>query len=155
MSRSSHTVNGWQQGMPSLDVAGGWAVAHCRLKFLTEQHNFLFPRHWLREQLAEQLIAEQGIGHISGEPVFVFELAEPIELPAMEWQSTRSFMLQGQLTQFQFLSFASQIGTWAREHRFCGSCGRPMQQAIGHRMMQCGPCRMRQYPRLSPSMIVV
>jgi len=155
MVKSSRTVNDWQQGMPSLAVAGGWAVAHCRLKFLTEQQNFLFPRHWLRSQLSKHIIAEQGIGHLSGEPVFVFELAEPVKLPTMEWQNTRSFMLQGQLAQFQLLSFASQIGTWAREHRFCGSCGRPMQQAIGHRMMQCGPCQMQQYPRLSPSMIVV
>lgn len=30
-----------------------------------------------------------------------------------------------------------------------------MQQAVGHRMMQCHRCQLQQYPRLAPSMIVV
>lgn len=156
MNRTYGAVNDWQQGMPSFDQAGGYAVAHCRLKFLAdEQQNFLFPRHWLRNQLAEQLIAEQGIGYLNGEPVYVYELAEPVVVPELEWHGMRNFMMLGELALFRLLSFASQIGTWIREHRFCGSCGRPMQQAVGHRMMQCGPCRVQQYPRLSPSMIVV
>lgn len=149
-----HSIH-WQQGMPSLDEADGWAVAHHRLSFITDQQRMLFPRHWLRKQLAGQIIAEQGIGHLNGKAVFVFELAQRIELAALHWQSLRDFMLSGHLPMFRLLAFASQIGTWAREHRFCGSCGQAMQQAPGHRMMQCEPCRMQQYPRLSPSMIVV
>jgi len=145
----------WQQGMPSLTEVDGLAVAHCRLHFLADQQGMLFPREWLRAQLAEHIIAEQGIGHLNGEPVFVYELAYPLELPHLHWQSMRNFMLEGELLLFRLLAFASQIGNWAREHRFCGSCGQPMQQAQGQRMKQCEPCHLQQYPRLSPSMIVV
>lgn len=149
------TTLDWQQGMPELSCEGGLAVAHCRMRFLGDTHNLVFPREWLRVQCAAQIIAEQGIGHLNGEPVFVFELAEPLELQHMQWHSMRDFMLEGQLSRFRLLAFASQIGTWARQHRFCGSCGQPMQQAQGHRMMQCALCRVQEYPRLSPSMIVV
>lgn len=145
----------WQHGMPSVAESAGLAVAHYRMSFLGEQRGQIFPRQWLREQLAGHILDEQGIGHLNGEPVFVFELDERLELPNLQWHNMRDFMLEGRMSLFRLLSFASQIGTWAREHRFCGSCGQPMQPAVGHRMMQCAPCRLQQYPRLSPCMIVV
>lgn len=150
-----HTAMDWQQGMPELSVVGGLAVAHCRMRFLGGTQGLLFPREWLRALCTEQIIAEQGVGHLNGEAVFVFELAEPLEVDDLLWHSMRNFMLEGQLTLFRLLAFASQIGTWVRQHRFCGSCGKPMQQAQGHRVMRCDPCRVQEYPRLSPSMIVV
>jgi len=149
------TPMNWQHGMPSTDLSGGLAVAHFRMSFLSDQHSLLFPREWLREQLGRTYIAEQGIGHLNGEAVYVFELAEALELPGLSLENMRHFMMDGRLVLFRLLAFASQIGTWAREHRFCGSCGQAMQQAVGHRMMQCQPCRVQQYPRLSPCMIVV
>lgn len=145
----------WQQGMPSVAESAGLAVAHYRMGFLGGQGGLLFPRQWLREQLAGHILVEQGIGHLNGEAVFVFELNETLELPDMQWHNMRHFMLEGQMSLFRLLAFASQIGTWAREHRFCGSCGQAMQQAVGHRMMQCASCRLQNYPRLAPCMIVV
>lgn len=155
MINQQETAFDWQQGMPSVTEPGGLAVAHYRMAFLGDQHTLLFPKQWLREQLAGHILAEQGIGHLNGEVVVVFELAERLELPHLQWHSMRHFMLEGQMKLFRLLAFASQIGTWAREHRFCGSCGQAMQPAEGHRMMQCAPCRVQHYPRLSPCMIVV
>lgn len=155
MISEKETAFDWQHGMPSVTEPAGIAVAHYKMAFLGEQHGQLFPRQWLREQLAEHILAEQGIGHLNGEPVFVFELDERLELPDLQWHNMRDFMLEGRMSLFRLLSFASQIGTWAREHRFCGSCGQPMQPSVGHRMMQCAPCRLQHYPRLSPCMIVV
>jgi len=155
MIQTDNSPMDWQQGMPDLNIDGGLAVAHYRMSFLSDQQELLFPREWLRAQLAEHCIAEQGIGYLNGEAVYVFELAGPIELPNLQLHNMRHFMLDGRLTLFRLLAFASQIGTWAREHRYCGSCGQAMQQAIGHRMMQCEPCRVQHYPRLSPCMIVV
>ncbi|WP_256663524.1 NAD(+) diphosphatase [Pseudomonas sp. C27(2019)] len=155
MINQQHTVFDWQQGMPSVLEPAGLAVAHYKMGFLGDQRSQLFPRQWLREQLAEHILVEQGIGHLNGEPVFVFEVDTPLELPNLQWHSMRHFMLEGRMPLFRLLAFASQIGTWAREHRFCGACGQPMQQAVGHRMMQCTPCRLQNYPRLAPCMIVV
>ena len=145
----------WQQGMPDTACAGGLVVAHHGMRFLADANGVLFPRQWLTAQLSETIIAEQGIGHLNGEPVFMLELEQPVQLSGFSWLSLRQFMLDGRLTLFRLLGFASQVGTWAREHRYCGSCGQPMQQAVGHRMMQCHRCQLQQYPRLAPSMIVV
>ena len=146
MNKHDQSPMDWQHGMPSLTEVGGLAVAHYRMRFLGDQQGVLFPREWLRAQIAEHSIAEQGVGYLNGEAVFMFELAEPVELPGMHWQDMRDYMLEGQLTLFHLLAFASQVGTWAREHRFCGSCGQAMQQADGHRRMECESCRVQQYP---------
>ncbi len=145
----------WQQGMPDTDCTGGLVVAHHGMHFLSDANGVLFPRQWLTAQLGDSILTEQGIGYLNGEPVFMLELEQSEHFPGFDWQSLRQFMLAGRLTLFRLLGFASQIGTWAREHRFCGSCGQTMQQAVGHRMMQCNSCRVQHYPRLSPSMIVV
>lgn len=145
----------WQQGMPDCAHFAGLVVAHHRMRFFTDSQTVLFPREWLKTQLADQIIAEQGIGYLNGEPVFMLELQQPLQLEGYDWVALRQFMLDGHLELFRLLAFASQIGTWAREHRFCGSCGQPMEQAAGQRMMQCLPCQLQQYPRLSPSMIVL
>lgn len=155
MASEQETVFDWQQGMPSVAEPAGLAVVHYRMSFLGGQQGVLFPRQWLREQLAAHILFEQGIGHLNSEAVFVLELDEALEWPDLQWHSMRHFMLEGQMSLFRLLAFASQIGTWAREHRFCGGCGQAMQQAVGHRMMQCATCRLQHYPRLSPCMIVV
>ncbi|WP_134586094.1 NAD(+) diphosphatase, partial [Pseudomonas aeruginosa] len=43
----------------------------------------------------------------------------------------------------------------ARHNRFCGNCGTRMQAQDHERVMQCPQCGLHQYPRLSPSMIVL
>ncbi len=101
------------------------------------------------------LLAEHGVGHWQGEPVYVLELDEPIELPGMAWAPLRQFMLHGDFDQFCMLGYASQIGIWARHNRFCGNCGTRMQAQDHERVMQCPQCGLHQYPRLSPSMIVL
>ncbi len=145
----------WQQGMPETSCVDGLVVAHHSMCFLSDANGVLFPRQWLLAQLSDSVIAEHGIGYLNGEPVFMLELEQPVQLAGFDWQSLRQFMLQERLTLFRLLGFASQVGTWSRQHRFCGSCGQAMQQAAGHRMMQCSTCQVQHYPRLSPSMIVV
>ena len=49
---------------------------------------------------------------------------------------------------------ALQIADWARNHRFCGSCGKPMAQVVGERAMRC-ECGHVAYPRIAPAMMVL
>ena len=49
---------------------------------------------------------------------------------------------------------AFQIADWARTHRYCGACGRPMQRTAGERAMKCA-CGHLAYPRISPAMMVL
>jgi NAD+ diphosphatase len=49
---------------------------------------------------------------------------------------------------------AFQIADWARTHRFCGACGKPMRRTAGERAMKC-ECGHVAYPRISPAMMVL
>ncbi len=132
----------------------GWAVVRGREGSLRDDNGVLFPREWLKRQELD-VLAEHGIGHLDGEPVYLLELQGSADVPGCGWQGLRSFMLEGDAATYRMLGYAAQIGTWAREHRFCGSCGQPMTQVHLERAMYCGPCDLRSYPRISPSMIVL
>jgi NAD+ diphosphatase len=49
---------------------------------------------------------------------------------------------------------ALQIADWARNHRFCGACGKRMAQIPGERAMRC-ECGHTAYPRIAPAMMVL
>jgi NAD+ diphosphatase len=49
---------------------------------------------------------------------------------------------------------AFQVADWARNHRYCGSCGKPMAPVAGERAMRC-ECGHVAYPRIAPAMMVL
>ncbi|MBC3951789.1 MULTISPECIES: NAD(+) diphosphatase [Pseudomonas] len=144
----------WTTAVLDVQTPGGWAVVHSEQGFLLDGNGAMFPREWLKHQ-ALPLISEHGIGHFDGEPVYLYVLKDPVEVEGCTWQGLRQFMLSGDYDVFQQLGYAAQISTWAREHRFCGSCGRPTVQVAGERAMYCEHDNLRFYPRISPSMIVL
>lgn len=144
----------WTTAVLDVQDPGGWAVVHSEQGFLLDDNGAMFPREWLK-RLNLPVISEHGIGHFDGEPVYLYLLDEPLEVESCSWQGLRQFMLSGDFDVFQQLGYASQISTWAREHRFCGSCGRPTVQVPGERAMYCEHDNLRFYPRISPSMIVL
>ncbi|WP_028237847.1 NAD(+) diphosphatase [Stutzerimonas azotifigens] len=145
----------WQAAVLDPAKAGGWAVVHCRQQFLSDPNGVLFPRDWLR-RLELPVASEHGLGYFDGDPVYLLELTDTAEVPGAHWQGLRQFMLQTPDNDlFRMLGYAAQIGTWASQHRFCGRCGGPMTQHPGERAMHCAACGLHQYPRISPSMIVL
>ena len=144
----------WQSAVLDSREPGGWVLVHCQQHFLADSNGVLFPREWLKRQDLP-ILAEHGLGYFAGDPIYLLELHQPVELAGCSWQGLRQLMLQGDAGTFKMLGFASQIGTWARQHRFCGSCAGPMQPVDGERAMHCPVCAIQHYPRLSPSMIVL
>ena len=144
----------WQPAWLDARQPGGWAVVHCQQQFLGDANGVLFPREWLKRQDLP-ILAEHGLGHFGADAVYLLELQQPVAVEGCAWQGLRQFMLHGDSDTFKMLGYASQIGTWARQHRFCGSCGAPMQHIAGERAMHCPACALQHYPRLSPSMIVL
>jgi len=145
----------WQPGLlDSRTLKGGWALASLDGRFLADANGVLFPLHWLRQQ-ALPVRTEHGLGHYQGQPLVVLELQYPAEIAGAQWLTLRQLMMQSEPTIFKLLGYASQIITWAREHRFCGACGQPLQHLAGERAMHCEPCGLRLYPKLSPSIIVL
>jgi NAD+ diphosphatase len=145
----------WQPVLLHPENEGGWALVHCQQGFLSDANGVLFPRPWIK-RLELPVSGEHGLGYFEGEEVYLLQLAHPVEVPGAAWQGLRQFMLQDDDTdRFQMLGFAAQIATWASQHRFCGSCGGAMHQRPSERAMQCDNCGIHQYPRISPSMIVL
>lgn len=144
----------WTTAVLDPQIAGGLAVVRGPAGFLMDDNGALFPREWLKGQELD-VLCEHGIGHLDGQPVFLLELRGSVEVPGCTWRGLRQFMLEGDMQTYTVLGYAAQIGTWAREHRFCGSCGQPMTQIRWERAMYCEPCDLRSYPRISPSMIVL
>lgn len=144
----------WQPAVLDSREPGGWVLAHFQQQFLCDSNGVLFPREWLKRQDLP-ILAEHGLGHFAGDPIYLLELQHPVELTGCSWQGLRQFMLQDDADTFKMLGFASQIGTWARHHRFCGGCAGVMQVVAGERAMHCPVCEVHHYPRLSPSMIVL
>lgn len=58
----------------------------------------------------------------------------------------------------QHLAFAEitgyQLHNWYQNHRYCGRCGKPMQPDAKERMMYCDSCKIMEYPKISPAVIV-
>lgn len=144
----------WTTAILDTQLSGGWAVVHSAQGFLLDSNGVMFPREWLKRQDLP-VLSEHGIGHFDGEPVYILVLKHPVEVEGCTWQGLRQFMLEDDFDIYKKLSYAAQISTWAREHRFCGSCGQEMLQVSGERAMYCAQCDLRHYPRISPSMIVL
>lgn len=147
-------VRRWTTAVLDIQVPGGLAVVHSAAGFLLDANGVLFPREWMG-RLNLPVLGEHGIGHLDGEPVYLVLLKDAVEVQGCTWQGLRQFMLEGDFDIFQMLGYAAQISTWAREHRFCGSCGTPTVQVPGERAMYCEHGNLRFYPRISPSMIVL
>nr|MBQ8253637.1 NAD(+) diphosphatase [Lachnospiraceae bacterium] len=49
---------------------------------------------------------------------------------------------------------AFQLDGWYRNNRFCGRCGKVLRQDEKERMLFCGECGNRVYPRINPAVIV-
>ncbi len=149
-------IEHWQVGQPLHQTGQGHALVHFRQAFLQQADgSLLWPLPGLQEKFAPWVLDIQGIGYLNDQPVFLYELERAPEGDQWQWTSLRSRLTDETAERYHMLSYASQIGTWSRQNRFCGSCGRPMQSSAEHRMRFCQPCGLEQYPRLSPCMIVL
>ena len=122
--------------------------------FLVGPKGLLFSYEWACTQ-GLKVCAEHGIGFYDGQPVHLLEVSHCDAVSGYSWQALRPLMLERDLETFRMLGFAAQIGTWARQHRFCGACGSPTQVMANERARHCAACELRYYPRISPCMIVL
>lgn len=148
------TNSRWNPEVKIDSLSNGLALAHCRQHFLLGPQGPMFSWQWLQRQDLP-VIVEHMLGSFDDEPIHLLELESPAEVAGCSWQTLRQLMLESDIKTFRLLGYAAQIGTWARQHRFCGSCGASMELVPGERAMHCSRCEEQHYPRLSPSMIVL
>jgi len=98
----------------------------------------------------------QFLGYLDSQPCVAIELADTETLPkGLALQNLRS--LYGKLTEdlFAIAARAVQIVEWDRTHQFCGHCATPTIQLPTERAKRCPNCKLRQYPKLSPAVIML
>ncbi|TWI53171.1 NAD+ diphosphatase [Pseudomonas duriflava] len=145
----------WEPGCIDLAAdAIGHAIVHSPAGFLTRGEKAFFP---LSLDVLKRLpiSGQYGLGYFDGLPVMLCEVEAAAELEGYTWQALRPLMLCAEHDVFKMLGYASQIATWAAHHRFCGRCATPTRALKGQRGLSCPACGLTQYPRLSPSMIVL
>lgn len=104
-----------------------------------------------RGNLTEPLSEEEFIGFLDGHPYFTARLTGDTDRPR---QPLRELAMHSE-TAFMLAARGKGLLDWRRQHRYCGQCGQPTR-AIGYEpAMQCEPCELRFYPRVSPCVIVL
>lgn len=100
--------------------------------------------------------SEHFLGVFRGQPCFAVEASvkqRPPEGHALV--DLRALLGKVEPSLFYVAGRAKQIVDWHREHRFCGRCGSAMQDHAADRAKECPQCGLINYPRLSPSIIVL
>lgn len=98
----------------------------------------------------------QFLGYLQGRPCVAAALPETADYSkSYNLQSLRNLhhVLNDDL--FAIAARAVQIIAWHDTHQYCGRCATPTVQHATERAKYCPNCNLRQYPRLSPAVIML
>ncbi|MEL6262300.1 MAG: NAD(+) diphosphatase [Cyanobacteria bacterium J06626_6] len=114
------------------------------------------PQRHCLEALGITPVRTQFLGYLSGQPCVGAELAEGSAIPdGLSLQNLRTLYTQLPDDLFAIAARAVQIVEWDRTHQYCGHCATPTTQLASERAKRCPSCKLRQYPRLSPAVIML
>lgn len=101
-----------------------------------------------------EVSSKHFLGHYLNRPCFAVAANGPV---AEGYVSLGLRALLGRTAQslFYLAGRAQQVIDWHESHQFCGRCGTPMEDHAQDRAKHCPKCRLINYPRLSPSIIVL
>jgi NAD+ diphosphatase len=96
------------------------------------------------------------LGQWQGVDCEVWDLSpESSAMPDYGLIDLRSMLRTVSDEEFSLASRAVQMLEWQKNHQYCGSCGQPTTESIDDHALQCLPCNINLYPRISPCVIVV
>ena len=102
-------------------------------------------------------VRRQFLGYWDDRPCYVLEIDSVDEPDPMQYQKGNLYHILGRVDErlFALAGRASQLLDWERDHQFCGRCGSKMRADLAERAMRCDPCRVINYPRIAPCVIVL
>jgi len=134
-----------------------WFVYHHHQLLVKKTTNGYFvPSKGDLADFVPVLIRQQFIGLLDGIPCYTAEIS-------IESHVSGNFVLKnlrelffGQLDEelVWIAGQANQLVDWNRSHQFCGKCGRQTEDGQDERAKVCPRCRLVNYPRVSPAVIV-
>lgn len=150
-----------QVAPPEPPPAIAWWFGFVGDRLLVEQDlegGVTLPRLARLDELGLVPLGRQFLGCLEGVACYAAALPqESLAQPPQghRWENLRD--LYGLLAEglFAIAGRAIQIVAWDRNHRFCGHCAQPMVQGRGERVKRCPSCGLRNYPRLSPAVIML
>lgn len=108
------------------------------------------------ESLGITPVRTQFLGYLEGQACVVIALDKSADIPVgMKLESLRSLYKILPESLFAITARAVQIIEWDRTHQFCSCCATPMTQLPTERAKRCPSCHHRQYPQLSPAVIML
>jgi len=130
---------------------------------LPDQRLYCADAQWqpLRADGVKHLLVDgqtyTSIGTFNGDPCFIFAVDRTIQSALSDEYKVglRDLLFRQDSERFYLASLACQIAGWELTHRFCGSCGEPMERDPNEFMRFCTPCNVHHYPRISPCIIVL
>tara|TARA_B100000161_G_scaffold248780_1_gene205898 strand:+ start:420 stop:1250 length:831 start_codon:yes stop_codon:yes gene_type:complete len=94
------------------------------------------------------------LGHYANRPCFALRVRGQTS-EGFQAVGLRGLLGRTSQSLFYLAGRALQVVDWSENHQFCGRCGSPMQDHTSDRAKHCGSCGLINYPRLSPSIIVL
>ena len=102
-------------------------------------------------------IRRHFLGYWDDQPCYALEIDDVDQPDPMQYQKGNLYHILGRVDErlFALAGRAAQLLDWERDHQFCGRCGSEMRVDIVERAMRCDPCRIINYPRIAPCIIVL
>ena len=102
-------------------------------------------------------VRRQFLGFWHDQPCYVLEIDTVDQPDPLQYQKGSLYHILGRVDEqlFALAGRASQLLDWERDHQYCGRCGNPMRVDTQERAMRCDPCRVINYPRIAPCVIVL
>lgn len=101
-----------------------------------------------------EVLGKHFLGHFSGRQCFGVRAKGPVP-EGYAKVGLRALLGRTSLELFYLAGRAQQVVDFYHTHQFCGRCGAAMSNHDADRAMRCGQCKLVNYPRLSPSIIVL
>ena len=100
-------------------------------------------------------VRSQYLGSLGGAHCHSVELLPDVTAPpGMAFRDLRVLYGNMDETLHAAAGRAVQIMEWDRTHQYCGACGEPTELSTTDRSRICPGCKIPQFPRLAPAMIV-
>ncbi len=123
---------------------------------LIDEGSFVLPLAVSAEAIGVVPVRSQFLGYLDGVPCTAAEVNREDPLPEeLGWCNLRSLYQKMDAEVFAIAARAVQIIEWDRTHQYCGHCATPTTQLPTERAKRCSSCGLRQYPRLSPAVIML
>ena len=101
-----------------------------------------------------EVTSKHFLGHYLNRPCYALAATgEPSQ--GFSAMGLRNLLGRTHQAVFYLAGRAQQIVEWHETHQFCGRCGTKMQDHTADRAKECDACGLINYPRLSPSIIVL